>query len=183
MDTALVNRIAILARLVKSSPTGYLGRTAIMKLLYLLSVIKNVPLGYRFTLYSYGPFDSTVLQDVDFASTLDALQSSPVAYPGGLGYTIQPASGCEEAEALGKDFLDQYEDDIEWVVSQFGTLTATELELASTIVYVDQELVGDAISDVELARKVEDVKPHFQADRILARIHSLQGKGVLVACQ
>src|ERR1700674_384358 len=65
MNQELTNRLAVLTRLVKRSPMKDLGRTAIMKLAYFLTIVRDVPLGYRFTLYSYGPSDSSVLQDVD----------------------------------------------------------------------------------------------------------------------
>jgi uncharacterized protein len=178
MDQALANRLAVLTRLVKKSPTQDLGRTAIMKLAYFLTTVRDVPLGYRFTLYSYGPFDSSVLQDVDVASNLGALRSQPMSYPTGVGYSIQPANRSEEVESLAKEFLDEHEDDINWVIEEFGKLTATELELASTIVYIDRESSG-AIAPPELARRVHDVKPHFSIDRILGCAEALKNKHLL----
>jgi uncharacterized protein len=180
MNQELANRLAVLTRLVKKSPSQDLGRTAIMKLAYFLTTVRDVPLGYRFTLYSYGPFDSSVLQDVDVASTLGALRSQPVSYPTGVGYSIQPANRSEEVESLAKAFLDEHEDDINWVIEEFGKLTAAELELASTIVYIDRESAGE-IAAPELARRVHDVKPHFSIDRILGCAESLKSRHLLTA--
>src|SRR5882672_1722091 len=161
MDQQLSNRIAVLTRLVRKSPSGDLGRTAIMKLVYFLTELRDVPLKYRFSLYSYGPFDSTVLQDVDVATTLGALQSHPVRYPTGVGYSIQPTKGSKDLEAFAEDFLNQHDDDIQWVLSEFGNLNAAELELASTIVYLDREEDDSGLGVDELAKRVHDVKPHF----------------------
>lgn len=181
MNEELTNRIAVLTRLVKSSPGRDLGRTAMMKLAYFLTALRGVPLGYRFSLYSYGPFDSTVLQDVDFASALGALRTRPVLYATGTGYSIQPDAGSDEVESQAKAFLDAHREDIDWVVQEFGALTAPELELASTIVYIDHELEGSQITPSELARRVHDVKPHFPIEKILARINDLKMKDLLVA--
>jgi hypothetical protein len=182
MNDELMKRIAVLSRLVKRTQGASLGRTAIMKLAYFLTVLRDVPLGYRFSLYSYGPFDSTVLQDVDFGSSLGALRSQPVRYPSGDGYLIQPGSSSDEIELLEKDFLDAHETAIDWVATEFGNLTAAELELLSTIVYVDREFAGTPISKDDLARRVHDIKPHFLETRTLSRIEDLKTKGLLSAC-
>src|SRR4051794_4401129 len=98
MTQDVLNRVAVLTRLVNNAPSKSLGRTALMKLTYFLTSVRDVPLGYHFSLYSYGPFDSTVLQDLDLASTMGALRSRPVAYPTGVGYSIQPTDSSGTVE-------------------------------------------------------------------------------------
>ena len=78
-------RLAVIAKLATLAPAGYLGRTALMKFCYLLQTVRQVPLGYRFTLYSYGPFDSDVLSDLGTA----------VQYLGGYGYRIRKSDRAE----------------------------------------------------------------------------------------
>ena len=46
---------------------GRAGRTALMKFVYFLKELKGVPFDYRFTLHTYGPFDSRVLDDLSYA--------------------------------------------------------------------------------------------------------------------
>jgi uncharacterized protein YwgA len=182
MDRELTNRLAVLTRLVKKAPGTDLGRTAMMKLAYFLTTLRNVPLGYRFTLYSYGPFDSAVLQDVDVASNLGALKSFHRFYPSGSGYSIQPGPSSEEIETLADEFLASHNEDIQWVMEEFGRMTANDLELFSTVVYVDRESNAD-INEEELAKRVRDVKPHFTSERILSSIRVLESKGLLVSCR
>lgn len=181
MNEELKNRLAVLTRLVKQSPGHDLGRTAMMKLAYFLTTLRDVPLGYRFTLYSYGPFDSTVLQDVDLASNLGALKSFHRFYPTGSGYSIQPGEASVEIESMADTFLASHDDDIKWVMNEFGRMTASELELLSTIVYIDRE-AEEPLSDEELARRVRDVKPHFTEERIVGNIQALAAKHLLVHC-
>lgn len=69
-------RLSVLSTLVRRSP-GKLDQSAIMFLVYLLQTAKKVPLGYRFSLYTYGPYDPTVLSDLSQAETLNAIKSSP----------------------------------------------------------------------------------------------------------
>ncbi len=88
-------RPAVLAELVNKSP-GKPGRTVMMKLAYLLQTIRNVPLGYHFELYNYGPYDNDVLSDLSQAATLDAIDYQIVNYPGGMGTSILRGGGFDD---------------------------------------------------------------------------------------
>ena len=43
-----------------------LGKTAIMKFMFMLQQVYKVPLGYDFKIYTYGPYSSEVMDDMDF---------------------------------------------------------------------------------------------------------------------
>jgi hypothetical protein len=113
------------------------------------------------------------------ASTLGALQSRPIWYATGQGYSIQLAENSDEIEALAAGFLQQHESDIEWVTTEFARCTAADLELASTIVFIDRENAGHPTEGAELVRRVNEVKPHFSVERIAARIDQLKTREVL----
>lgn len=181
MTTEMNDRMALLSKLVECSPNKVLGRTAIMKLVYFLTTLRDVPLGYRFTLYAYGPFDSEVLRDVDYASSLGALSTQLVRYPSGYGYSITTGSEIEEVESLGEKFVQAHQEDIDWVTAEFADLNASELELVSTIVYINRESEDLPTTEDELAQRVHDVKPHFDAAQILRKIDNLREKNLLNA--
>jgi uncharacterized protein YwgA len=145
-----------------------------MKLMYFLQTLKCVPLGYRFTLYSYGPFDSDVLSDLNEAELLGYVDSEVVNYVGGYGYEI---TASDSPSTSG--FLDEYRDAIDWVVSEFGSEGSAELELSSTIVYADRDEPVGSQTVEELAKRVHEVKPHFDEARIVQRIERLKEKGLL----
>lgn len=177
MNEELARRIGVMVSLVERSPGKKLGRTAIMKLLYFLATLRNVRLGYRFSLYSYGPFDSDVLQDLDYAKSLDAIVSRVIGYPRGYGYEIEPGPLSAAVKDLNPTFLAEHEEDLAWVIAEFGNLNASDLELASTIVYADRE--GGAANVQGLAQRVRDIKPHFSLPTIQDSIERLVGKGML----
>jgi hypothetical protein len=183
MSDEMRRRIALLTALVEKAPSRTLGRTAIMKLLYFLITLRRVPLGYHFTLYSYGPFDSTVLEDIDYAARLGALSSRTVMYPSGYGYDIQPGDAAEQAINWAPEFITAREEDIDWVLREFGNMNATELELASTIVYVDQEWrqIGRQGTVRELAEQVNELKPRFAREAIVRRAERLQQRQIVTA--
>lgn len=105
-----IDRLAVIASLAQKCDN--LGRTALMKYCYFLQVLRGVPLGYRFSLYSYGPFDSDVLADLDTAESVDGVKSSVVYFQGGYGYKIEPGARAERLTELGGEFLASHQPDL-----------------------------------------------------------------------
>ena len=174
-------RTVVLARMVSKAPERKLGRTQVMKLFYFLQELKGVPLGYDFRLFTYGPFDSEVLSDLATACSLGTVVEKTVIYPRGYGYEITPGPQagqlCHDLERTNLGLASQVDE----VVREFGSLGAAELELRSTILFVDRELgqAGTMITDRELATRVRLIKPHFTEATILDRVNGMKGKGWL----
>jgi uncharacterized protein YwgA len=174
----LANRMGVFVELSEATK-GNLGRTTLMKLCYFLQALRDVPLGYKFTLYSYGPFDSDVLADLQTAETMGVLSANVEYYPGGYRYDIQPDENGKKAKQLAKAFLADYRSDIEWVTKKFGNRSAIDLELLSTIVYINSE---QRISQRNLlAARVKLVKPHFSQAQIERQIEWLDSNDLLLA--
>lgn len=174
-----VARAAILARMVGASPGQKLGRTAVTKLMYFLQELKGIELGYDFRLYTYGPFDSEVLADLRYATSCGLLQEKTVLYPRGYGYEITVGSGTGDttsADSLDPATVQAVTD----IVLTFASLSAAELELKSTILYVDRELERQGASTLQaIADRVREVKPHFAASDILDRVRGFSSQGWL----
>lgn len=176
-------RIALIPTLAGRSPQGHIGRTAVVKFLYFLQALRDVPLGYRFTLHSYGPFDSDVLADLATAEALGLVESTVVQFPGGYGYEIRPGRHTEWLQKRSAQFLKRYEPEVNWVIQEFGKLGSGDLELVSTIVYVDQEAASndEELSLEKIAEIVKGIKPHFSSDKIMEFAVWLEGKDLLGA--
>jgi len=177
-----LDRVALIAHLIARAPTK-LGRTALMKCLFFLKVLKQVPMPYSFGLYTYGPFDSNVLDDLQYAEALGAVEGTLVEYPRARGYEYQRGPKLEEIEKQAQELLSRYEDSIDWVLSEFGRRSAIDLEMASTLVYIDRVTNGKKAraTIADLARKVHEVKPHLSIDTIEREARSLKDKGLLQA--
>jgi hypothetical protein len=175
-------RLGLLSTLVAQAP-GKLGRTAVMKLAFLLQTVKGLPLGYDFRLYTYGPFDSDVLYDLDLAVSLDAVRSDLIAFPSGYGYKFAPGSNQELFTKKFGPELSKYQNEISWALREFGEKSASDLELLTTIIYADREALQQhqPASLQELARKVREVKPRFAEDYIVHNIRFLVDKGLVKA--
>jgi uncharacterized protein YwgA len=176
-------RLGMITTLVERAPNQTLGRTAIVKLAYLLQTRRHVPLGYDFRLHTYGPYDADVLNDLASAQTLGAVQVKTLLYPVGYGYEVRPGVAADTVKDRGRELLTRYQEEIDWVLREFGSRTAADLELISTIVYVDRELAspGEAVAIEELARRVREVKPHFAEAYVLATIKGIQEKELLLS--
>lgn len=155
----------------------YMGRTALMKYMYLLQTVRGVPLGYHFTLYSYGPFDSDVLADLSIAEAFEAVKVELQLYSGGYGYRIRPDRNANWLKKRASKFLTRYSKDIDWVVRHFGSLTSAELELVGTIVYVYRQSGKRRLEHV--AKLVHEIKPHFPEDKVLQYARQLADQSVL----
>jgi len=175
-------RIPLIAALVGKAPPGF-GRTALMKCLYFLQIVRDVPLGYHFRLYTYGPFDSDVLNDLSFAERLGGVKSELLHFSGGHRYELRQGASADTMMERAHDFLDRYQADLEWVVEVFGRRTALDLENASTLVFTDRSVAdrGDRITLGELARKVHEVKPHLAMQVIEKEAASLKEQGLIDA--
>ena len=160
-----------------------LGRTAIMKLAFLLQTVKSVPLGYDFRLYTYGPFDSDVLNDLGQAEILQAVHSQMVPYPVGYGYEFSTGPESTSVKARAASELENYEGHINWALDEFAAKSASELELLSTIVYADRDALrrNERLSSRDLCRLVREIKPRFPEAFVLENISFLEGMKILLA--
>lgn len=156
-----------------------LGRTSIMKCLYFLQEVEKIPLGYRFRLYTYGPYDPEVLSDLDHAEALGRIQSRLVTFPNGnQGYLYRVASAKPKSAPSG-----EHRTKIAEVARAFAGRSAGDLEMASTIVFVDRhhQRAGRTVPVEQLIAEVQEIKPHLERDRIRSEIEKLRGMGYLEA--
>lgn len=170
----IFQRLGLLAEFAKRAR---LGRTAFMKLLFFLQESQGVPLGYQFSLYSYGPFDSDVLADIATAERLNVLKSSTVYYPSGAGYEYSPGPDLKTVKELSGDFLEEHKMKINWVLENFSRKTAAELELLSTVLFVAKYQNPRTVEG--LVSQVEVIKRHFSQEQIRRGFDELVGLKIL----
>jgi hypothetical protein len=183
MNEIFKARLGLIPVLAERAAAGHIGRTALMKYAYFLQTLRGVPLGYKFSMYSYGPFDSDVLADLSSAEALDIVTIDTVQFSGGYGYRIKPGSHAENAKHEINDFLAKHNEDVDWLFEMFGHMQSADLELASTIVYVDREFAeGSQLNQkANVVTRVSQIKPHFSKKQIQTVVDDLLGKGVLVS--
>lgn len=177
----LWNRVGLISFLTKElySYRTQFGKTAIMKLIFILQEVYKVPLGYRFSLYTYGPYCSDVLSDLDYSEAINGVKIYHVVSEPG-GYNIEPSYEADGYIAKAKTFLDNHKGSINDMLKLFGKMTAKDLELRSTIVYIYKNYLKNRweIDSTEIAGDVKELKPYFSTEQILEAYQELSETGI-----
>ena len=150
-----------------------LGKTVMMKYIFLLQQVYKVPLGYDFEIYTYGPYSSEVTADVDFAKYQELISIELNA--DSMGYSITPKNCSDKSFSISiKDKLDE-------LMRLFGNKTARDLELSTTIVYLYSNYKKNSWdNDCDtLSNDVYEIKPHFSLEDIKSEYANLEENGIL----
>ena len=170
-------RYALIAELTKrfSASSQQFGKTALQKLVFLLQEIYGADFGYEFELYSYGPFTAELLGDLDVVEQLGAVKIEPVqSYTG--GYIINKTDRTDILiKKSPEDFNGPISDVFNDLERDFGNLTARELELRATIVFIERsyQKKGESISKGSLIKIVNEIKPKYKNEEICEAITEL----------
>jgi uncharacterized protein YwgA len=154
------------------------GKTALQKLVYFLEEFTDVETGYEFSLYTYGPFSSALLGDLDNAKELGAVE---VVYNGFTnGYDIRPGANTSIREKA-RQYIEGHAATIKKIVKEFGGMYAKDLELRATLVYAERDARarGTSISKKELVDTVHGLKPHFSEETIEHARQEMEEKGYI----
>jgi len=174
-------RYALIAELAKrlESVSKQFGKTALQKLVYFLQVIYGVDCGYSYEFYSYGPFASQLLNDLDLVAHFGGVSVQPVTFMMG-GYAIHPAKEADTLRDRAADFLDNEKTKaaLDSLVATYGNMTAKDLELRATIVYIERDMhrKGRPATKDEICRLVNEIKPKFSRPEIEQAVDELSGK-------
>lgn len=176
-------QVAIMARMVLRAPSAKLNRTQLMKLCYFLQAVEEVPVQYDFRLFNYGPFDSEVLNDLGTACGRDVLKERNVPNNRGYAYEITPGETGEKLSAELEASNPELAQRVDRIVQAFAKDGAGELELKSTILFVDREFqrTQTAATFPLVAERVHSIKPHFSTEIILSRITDMSARGLLLS--
>ena len=150
-----------------------LGKTATMKVLFMVQDVKGVRAGYDFSIYTYGPYAAAVMEDIDYLTSCGLVSCSMYSSHTYIGYELNLLPrGMEVAPHLSKEELNALED----VVNFARGKSAKELELYSTIIYIDRffKKNPNSYSEDAIAKKVHEIKPHFELHKIMSAYRELK---------
>jgi uncharacterized protein len=173
--------IAELAQRLEGKPTQF-GKTSLQKMIYLLQELNDVSTNYQFSLYTHGPFTAQLLGDLDLVESLGAVKVQYVISGYG-GYQISPDRELGPIRDKATEFLDANKAAIEKLIDEFGAYSAKDLELRSTIVYLDRDVERSKkdLDGGDFIRLVKKVKPRFTEDAIAKALDELENKGYVTA--
>jgi hypothetical protein len=153
-----------------------LGKTALQKYVYLLQTVYGIDCDYDFPLYTYGPFSTSLLGDLDAA---EGLQGVTVKYLRDInGYEILPGPKADVLKSKAREFLEGASPAIDRLLEEFGGFNARELELRATIVFADRDTRRKGgVTEDEIVRIVHRIKPHFSQAVIRDAVRELAQAG------
>ena len=116
---------------------------------------------------------------------MSGVKSDVFYYPGGYGYRIEPGDRADRVKQLGEAFINKYQNDLQWVVSEFGGWDASGLEVASTMLYSDREALRKAehLDLHQLSKRVRELKPRYGLNQIEGYAQQLREKDLLKSVQ
>lgn len=179
---SFVQRMAILTSLVDY--TGELGRNRLMRLVYLLQTLGQVPLGYRFQLCFRGVYAPQVLGDVSAAESWEALQEGYHEQGKSVGvYKIVLGNKAQNLLNSEREVVLRYDSDIRWVADEFRDYSDLEMEIIVLIVWIDREFVRQqreaTLSDV--VATAHNLRPHYDIRLIRELAKRMYQKSLLCA--
>ena len=165
MNDERMGRLAVIREVVDR--LGDAGKTQVQKIVYFLQEGVEVPLGYSFRMYYYGPYSDGLDSDLSLASAMGYVQVEPDFQ--GFGYHVTPTEvdapdwSTSLAERIG---------DIRSTIDHLGELEVWMLELCATIHFVDQLKAGQSVE--EIVATVSRLKPKFSRQVIEQGLITLQ---------
>lgn len=176
----LSKRVSLIAKIAEQKPL--LGKTAMMKFIFILQQVYKVPTGYDYEIYTYGPYSSEVMEDIQLTAEYKAIRVNIVTFPNGyFGYQLNPTETVKNIIDKEKEFVDSCSEPISEVIRIFGDKNAKELELSSTIIYLYSNYCHNNwdSSVEEISQGVKKIKPHFDVDLIRDEYRELDELGIL----
>ena len=175
--------ITELADRMKNSDFQF-GKTALVKLIYLLQTVYGVKCGYTFTLYTYGPYSVDIIMDLGQVEGLHGVKVEPVLSIYG-GYQINPGDKPEWLKERGKEFLKDEEtvEALDQLIEEYGNRSAADLSLITTAIYVDRELSKEdlQLSKEDIINLVHSIKSNFSEEYIAKIVNELDDMGYILS--
>ncbi len=97
------------------------------------------------------------------------------------GYSISPAHDATLIKNKAQDFLTTFQPQIKKLLAEFGSMRVRDLELRSTIIFVDRDAVtsGREMTRNDFIQEIKSIKPHFSYEEIQEGMAELEGRGYI----
>lgn len=173
-------RLGIISYIIKKlgDNRAYFGKVVIQKIFYFLTLHSDLQLPYEFYFYHFGPYSDLLKRDLDMMQLFGLIKIKED--PQKMGYEIirvenKPTKECEkDAESL----IQRSKQDINKIITVFGSEEPADLELLATIHYVFEKTKSLCSNEIKhkqmVLRKVSELKPKFSQDVIKEKYDFLE---------
>lgn len=168
-----MQKVVILCELAKcmADKGSWCGETHLQKATYFLQRLLDVPTGFDFILYKYGPFSFDLREELA-AMRADGfldLASHPIPY----GPSLVPTELSRRARERFPKTLDRYREQLQFVADQLSAEGVLGLEQLATALYVTLE--RDDVAPQERAQWIKKLKPHVTIEDARKSVEMIDG--------
>jgi|ERR1700722_2507141 len=158
---------AVVRSFQKQQLSGYLGRTALQKLVYFSKAI-GVPIPCSFEIYNFGPYSEDISTSVSKLLADEAIEDASLLPAKYSSYKLGPSSEAFSPTLM--KIVDTHMHAIDAVVSALGSSNPATLELVATLHFVNAEMkgiLGKRPSRAEVEKRFKSIKGEkFSASQI-----------------
>jgi uncharacterized protein len=170
------------AHRVASKQQGYVGRTAVQKIMYFLQAM-GVAMGYRFDIYHYGPFCEDILADVDWLVADEVVKDTS---PDQSRYSrYAPGPAINELLSRHTQTVERHREQVRRVVHALVPLKPEHMELIATLDYLYRQRRASGgpgpWKPAVLARFQEVKKERFTPQQVAETYDALAAVGLFEA--
>ena len=142
---------------------SWCGATHIVKAMYLLQELLEVPAGFDFVLYKHGPYSFDLGDELTSLRADGLLALEPQSVPYGPRFAVTPLT--RRLHATFPKTLAKYADSIEFVAKALGDKRVDELERVATALFVTKRRQSDHDGSIQgRAKCLNRLKPHVSVD-------------------
>jgi len=138
------------------------GETHFQKTVFFLEDGLEVPIGFQFVMYKYGPYS------FDFHDDLTIMRGNGLIdlVPHGYGSSFSATESSRRLRAKFPKTLGRYQDQLDWSAEKISRRGVGDLERVSTALFI---MKRENLEDSEaIARRLIQIKPHVSEDSALA---------------
>lgn len=131
--------VEIVSSFQRANPDGYLGRTALQKLVYFSKAV-GVPIPCSFEIYNFGPYSEDVTRSVTYLlgdDALDDVSPNPTKYS-----SYRTGTNANQFEPRFTSETARYRSLIDSIVGVLAGSSPSDLELVATLHFVNSKLKG-----------------------------------------
>jgi uncharacterized protein len=159
------DQLGLVAYLAKKwGPTDKLGRKAFQKIVHIATELGDVPTGYRFSFYTYGPYSRELAADLEYAEAIGAVSSSVDGATG--AYDIKAGKSADKFVTQANEFLAIHFARLDKIYESFAGQSARSLELYSTLIFLESREPQSEHFDESIVSKVKQLKPKYTRPEI-----------------
>jgi uncharacterized protein YwgA len=157
-DLCSAYTVEIVRSFQAARPNGYLGRTALQKLVYFCKSV-GVPIPCSFEIYNFGPYSEDLTRSVNYLladEALDDVSPNPSKYS---SYRLGPCSDQIATSYAAQTGLQRPL--IDSIVAVLGDSSPADLELVATLHFVNSKrkgLSGHRPGELEVLQEFRSIK-------------------------